>query len=176
MSESSQKMYKLLDAFDKAKKFSAIVSMSLVCAVVILNGYFTFEAFVIALFFTWFLHWILNLVLMAYFKNKIFGKDATPEELLESIDEFSKELEMLDAVEEVEEQKRVTLTVENMPEKPIGKFKDSDIFAWVDLEDEYGNVHRSVFAGTIDVSNPASTVPKHSFIVMPGIIYQVEGL
>ena len=186
----SKKIAKLVNSISTGRKIVSVVVMAIVFPVVLLNFGVSVDSFISAAIMSFVINFIAGIVLAVSLKNRILGKDVSDDELLDSL--TAKREEIVDAMSEIDDQnsgeiksdyeatppQQVSLKfrVNSVSENVIGKFKDSDIFAWVDLEDEYGNIHRSVFAGTIDVNNPASTVPKHSFIVMPGIIYQVEGL
>ena len=56
----------------------------------------------------------------------------------------------------------------------IGKFKDRDIFKWIDMATEDGNVTRFEFLGTIRHGEDMNWLPVGSVILEPGIIYTTQ--
>lgn len=67
------------------------------------------------------------------------------------------------------------LTILSKPEKPIAKYKDADIYEWMDFADENNNPQRFFYFGTSDLGKE-TVIPDGCILIQPGIIYRHHSL
>lgn len=177
-------------ALHEARKKASIIVMGIIFPVVFIYFGISLDTFIAGCLISFVVNWAVSVFIALHLKNKYVGKDVSAVDLVNSIKDNTEEIldEMAvyegDAGEkpmmvETPQESNVhplTFRIHEISEKVIGKFKDADIFDWIDVEASDGKIYRSVFAGTVDFSNPNQIIPKHSFAVSTGILYQVEGL
>lgn len=89
---------------------------------------------------------------------------AAATELLENEQEPQKTLEI------------TTMRIHATPDLPIGKYKDAQIWEWMDFELPHGTIVRGVFAGTFDIDKGEVTMPEDTLLIAPGILYEFKDL
>lgn len=67
----------------------------------------------------------------------------------------------------------IVMTISSKSE-PIGKFRDCEIFKWIDMTGEDGIITRFEFFGTIRHGEDMNWLPVGAVILEPGIIYATQ--
>jgi hypothetical protein len=86
---------------------------------------------------------------------------------------MEEDVEIEEEGEEEELITKITFTIEDQPDNPIGKYMDIDFYEWLDLKGSDGIVKRYKFFGTVDISRDF-TLRTDCILIPPGILYQVE--
>lgn len=182
----TKKIAKLVNTLDKFRKICVFVVMGAVYSIVFTIFGISIDSFIGAAIISWILNFVAVSIAVIYYQKKILGSDVSSDELLDDL--RNKVDAIIDDMEEDEgpalkssgEQvtpQTLKFTVLAVPETPVGKFMDHDIFEWIDIVDTAGTKYRCFFTGTMNLSSGKTfTIPAKSFVLPPGIIYQVEGL
>lgn len=67
----------------------------------------------------------------------------------------------------------VSFTITELPESPLGRFKDHDYYEWMKVEFKNGKITTLVFDGIIDLNEPAVLRPNQ-VALHPGLIYRLS--
>jgi hypothetical protein len=67
----------------------------------------------------------------------------------------------------------VNFEIIKKPDTPVARYQGADIFEWMDVIDEYGEVRRLTFDGTVDLRGAAPAhLAEGTLILPPGILYK----
>lgn len=73
---------------------------------------------------------------------------------------------------EDENENIVSVQIVNIPDAPIGRYLDGDIYEWLDISGAGFENKRVYFAGTVDPKNTnANDIPDDCMLFPPGVLY-----
>jgi uncharacterized membrane protein len=166
------KMERLINSQLKAVFVNAILAIIISFTAVFTNYSFDFVPLFGAMVMTFIVSKILNFISLTFLKMKIYGSD---------VDKMVADAEFASGVlgqvteEETEGPQTVELqlTIVDTPEKPYGKYMDTDFFEWLDIRGITEKVERCTYVGIADIKN-IKAIPPGQIVLPPGLIYQVE--
>jgi len=70
---------------------------------------------------------------------------------------------------------QVEFTIEELPEKPVGKYYDADIYEWIKVRSPDGKLVTAYFEDTINPKQMDTyPIPDGHMLIPPGILFKLE--
>jgi hypothetical protein len=168
MKQPSERLTRVIElqrrAFFLNALLSAILSFVSVNAIDIQNFFLQVIAWV---FLTRLFLMLLNTVVLMIIQLKVYQGDTAS--LVEDATAYAKAINTPVPYQPGAEM--LMMKIINVPDKPIGKFMDADIYEWLDLEDSNGVTRHFEFVGTVNMEN-GEVAPQGMLTLPPGLIYE----
>lgn len=129
-----------------------------------------FWVFIVSVFFMWLFMKLLNTVTLMFIQMKVYQGDT--EALVEDAQAAVNAINNPPPQSEV---RLLMMKIVDIPEKPIGRYMDADIYEWIMVQDPEGKIQRFEFTGTVNLER-GETPPPGTLTFPPGIIYEAKTL
>lgn len=81
----------------------------------------------------------------------------------------------LEELEELEENAELELTITKVPDTPIGKYLDADIYEWIEFVDEKGITFIAFFEDTVNPKQMGTfAIPDDCILLPPGLLFKFK--
>ena len=143
---------------------SAVLTFALTSALAIENFLW---AFIAGIFLMWLFMKLLNTITLVFIQMKVYQGDtkALVEDTAAVVNAIN------NRAPSQPDARQFIMKVIHIPEKPIGKYMDADIYEWMDIQDSEGVTQRFEFTGIVNLEK-GETPPEGTLTLPPGIIYE----
>jgi hypothetical protein len=168
MKHASERLNRVIELQRRAFFVNVILSafLTVVSALALAIESF-FLAFLAGIFFMWLFMKLLNTVTLMFIQMKVYQGDT--EALVQDAQAAVNAINNPPPPQP--EVRQLMMKVIDIPENPIGKYMDTDIFEWMDIQDPEGVTQRFEFTGTVNLEK-GETPPQGTLTFPPGIIYE----
>lgn len=168
MKHASERLNRVIELQRRAFFVNVILSafLTFVCSTALAIESF-FLGLIVGVFLMWLFMKLLNSVTLMFIQMKVYQGDT--EALVEDAQAAVNAINNPPPPQP--EVRQLMMKIVDIPEKPIGRYMDADIYEWMMIQDPEGKTQRFEFTGTVNLER-GEIPPPGTLTFPPGIIYE----